>query len=94
VPGIPDEATQDEESPIHSGNYSNQIYDYKISNCMRKIRILGFFDYSSFLRLKSVCYNLDFNNATIYFALITKLDIFNGSFDNCFIRFYFYFFYD
>lgn len=28
--------------------------------------------------------HLDFNNAGIYFALITKIDIFNGSFNNIF----------
>jgi len=33
-----------------------------------------------FTEHESPNFDLDFNNAPIYFALITKLDIFNGSF--------------
>jgi hypothetical protein len=40
---------------------------------MRKINVSGFL-----LKKSSTCLNYDFTTAVIYFALMTKLDIFNG----------------
>ena len=58
---------------------------------MRIIREFVFPDYfvktfwgRDHFALKVIHFDKDFNIAAIYFALITKLDIFNGSFDNGF----------
>jgi hypothetical protein len=42
----------------------------------------------------SDCFERDFNNAPIYFALITKLDIFNGSFEYSINKALYHFFHE
>ena len=49
---------------------------------MRKIMEIRYVH--SFIEHEGDNFQSDFNNARIYFALITKLDIFNGCFINSF----------